>query len=219
MSLQRTGLVPTRPPLMPPCWRAGGSALFSPRPTVPVGGWPRPGVAVKSWVHQASSESQDGGVPRLPRGLPARSAPTSCWRWDGTRHHSRAQGPRAARHGMGTRLGSSIPGPGGRRAVFPQGLVGWSRAVQRLSPPCPGPRGRRQVWRGLSSCRSPSASLDHRVFPGLVSSVQSLSSLSQVRFRGLSLAWGQGEVRLAHLPIVVFCGLSFKMTSEHRHVF
>ena len=56
-------------------------------------------------------------------------------------------------------------------------------------------------------------------FPGWSPPSQSLSPLSRVRFRGLSLGWDQGEVRLACLPVVVFRGLSFKVTSEHRHLF
>ena len=101
--------------------------------------------------------------------------------------------------------GPPLPGPGGQRAVSPRGLAGQSRAVQRLSPYSPGPRGE-TAWTTVS-------------FPGWSPPSQSLSPLSRVRFRGLSLGWDQGEVRLACLPIVVFCGLSFKVTSEHRHLF
>lgn len=130
-----------------------------------------------------------------------------------------AQGPCAAHHGAGRRLGSSIPEPGRQRAVFPWGLAGRSRPSRGSALPARVLRGDSRSGGDFTAAGPPAPAWTTVSFLGWSLPSQSLSSLSRVRFRGLSLAWGQGEVRLAHLPVVVFRGLSFKMTSEHRHVF
>ena len=137
-----------------------------------------------------------------------------------------AGGPRAPHHSAGRRLGSSAPRAWRAEGSVPTGSGRAEQGRPEAQPFLPGSWGSRQAWQGVSTCRSPGASLDHpRRQPGppcpsrLVSSVsEPLNSLTGVA-QGLSLGWDQGAVPLAQLPAVGFRGLSFTATSAHRNLF
>ena len=122
-----------------------------------------------------------------------RSAPTSCRPWDWT-HHSWVQGalcsPPWRRREAGVLHSQGLAGRGRCPHGVWRGRAGLSRG-SALTPQVLG--GRRQVWWGVSSCRPPSASLDHCVLPRLVSSVsEPLTSLTGT-IQGSVLRVGPGR--------------------------
>ena len=72
-----------------------------------------------------------------------------------------AGGPRAPHHSAGRRLGSSAPRAWRAEGSVPTGSGRAEQGRPEAQPFLPGSWGSRQAWQGVSTCRSPGASLDH----------------------------------------------------------